>query len=175
MLNLICIAGLLEAIPEDTVLEMREIREGMASSLKKIADNQEKMADNQEKMKDNFEELRVMCQISGLMAWKAMRWTLSTASDGDMRPSNEPFKKTLMAKYFPGVDNADITCMVTGECMIAMILSALACLCFALNIAGRFCLWSCSSLGCSVQLCLQLPMHADLWRRCHSASNTSVL
>ena len=146
VLTPVCIAGRLEAIPESTMMEMREIREGLASLVK---------------MSENIEELGVIGQISSISTWKAVRWTRSTASDGDIRPSNDGFKDTLMEKYFPGAERADIFCMVTGECMIAMILSSLACaianwcLGFALNIAcwsssARGLVWAWASLCSSV-------------------------
>ena len=108
VLTLICIAGRLEAISEGTALEMSEISRNLAS-----------LIGGQLKISDGLEELRVMSQISGLMAWKTLQWTRSTASDGDIRSSNESFRGVLMEKYFPGVERADIVCMVVGKCVIA--------------------------------------------------------
>ena len=98
------IAGRLKVIHEDTTLEMTEIRDYL------------------HKITESMEEMCAINQISGLASWKLLRWTRSTASDGDLRPSNEAFRLALVDKYFPGKGLQDISCMVTGECIRDMTL-----------------------------------------------------
>lgn len=127
-LTLICIAGRLEAIPEGSALAMSEISKSLAS----LAEGQQKMAEGQQRLSEELGEMRVVTQVAGLMVWKGMRWTRSTASDGDVRSTSESFKRVLMEKYFPGAVYADIACMVVGKCVIAMIpqLLCMSGLCF---------------------------------------------
>ncbi|CAL8469976.1 g9518 [Coccomyxa elongata] len=96
-------SGRLEAIPEGSALAMSEISKSLAS-----------LAEGQQRLAEELGEMRVVTQVAALMVWKGMRWTRSTASGGDIRPTNETFKRVLMAKYFPGAEHADIVCMVVG-------------------------------------------------------------
>ena len=93
---------------------MSEIRRSLASLVTGQQNTSDKL--EQENILDRLEQVHVMFQISGLMARKHLRWTRSTASDGDARPANESFKSVLMEKYFPGAPPSDIECMVVGKC-----------------------------------------------------------